>query len=1393
MADEVDYYVTTIKPNLDQLTSALRVKIIQQKLQEENLITEQDDQTLRFEMKTPYQQAQYVLDLLKGWAAKDQMKFFQIIRESAKSCPAHRKITDLLKLDALETAAALRPQESKDKYKSVGDKLSMLSKRPNSTMKQRGSPTVKTIVLNHGGYSDELEELVAMNVVQHIGSHMFRQLRMLSVAQPGDLVFICQSSNLHFVKVGNSVKLLCQAIGSADPVTYQWYLNDEIMPDQCKFNLDAVLGGSYHCVVSGTFGSKISESMEVLLVQKLASDHITAQGTEAMLQYYRSNNLIVTTPDEVLSLGKKVQRAFLEAIRTNGCVRCPRVRLMVVGQDRAGKTSFIKALLQSLCQQGAMSGSTDSTSGIEISLVKCHLHDRECKFEVVEGLETEIQAIKQLQAHHIAELILQHSLHPKKGDSSISKPPHDNAKVPIHSSAGNENSSGRNDDNSSSRNGQPNMRAKEVTSVPKKAEQGKVNEEDDMLVKNLKIQLDEEMRKLVADELKALKEHPLPLHPRHPGSSDLSDYLWLRLYDFAGQPIYYNTHACFMTSHGVYVIIHNLEKNLDDPAVVCVGHQGKEFIIEDGCGTNRNYLQTWMTAVSITESVMGSGSTTLTPSAIMVGTHYDIIKQQYPNLSERAEFLTAKEAAIDRVVNRFPLFQHFRRPFFYVDNLFTCDDAMDQLRCVRKKIVNLALEDKQSEGLIPFSWLRFEVDVYTESSSNPNGYWSYQEAIEKASRCFSLQNLGNEEHFQSMFQFYHRLGVIMWFGESAALSKYVVINPQLLLNLFRSIITLDPVVDNRKGFWTALRNTGILGYKHVDQMLEESIFANQKITAVDGQRDISERKDFLLKMLQMFGLSVPYFQSSSAVNDFHSGSLSRSSQFLIPSMVSQDLPVESFAEGLDSCPTIYLTSLHRLVPVALYSRLVVYLVRLFPLCPAIYKKFARLHIDKNYDLLLFNINTEQSGRIKLAIQRLCCDATVAQSVSPSRILNYVVHAIADIKSQGMQGLQFMLEIEVTCRGTQPVHQHFFPALDFQCNRHDHQSCADPVCCSQSVLARDQGSKRAYGGVHVRCGVNQCPNGLQPRQCVQHWFENWDTYADSKHLVEVCIVSGSFEAIPEGDVIAGDIIVTEGGGKDVGHHRNVTVVPDLPLGTIQLHCSVQRCDREAETSNYFWLKGGVLVGEGRCLELKSFNSDENSGVYCCQVVSRTCYSYSQPVFIQTAPGKLILKEPPAVEIYIVSATLRRVKEKSPVSLGQSIQLVCTAQSVEPDMKLYYRWFQNKLPIPNAVDSSFVIESVQDFHDGLYHCVVSDHPVDPARMTSSSICSSDAEIIIASHNWRDDECWLQHQTNQRRKQNQVAIYKEYRAKGNSSSWYLCLSEMCFCVYSIDIVVIDFLYSL
>lgn len=148
----------------------------------------------------------------------------------------------------------------------------------------------------------------------------------------------------------------------------------------------------------------------------------------------------------------------------------------------------------------------------------------------------------------------------------------------------------------------------------------------------------------------------------------------------------------------------------------------------------------------------------------------------------------------------------------------------------------------------------------------------------------------------------------------------------------------------------------------------------------------------------------------------------------------------------------------------------------------------------------------------------------------------------------------------------------------------------------------------------------------------------------------------------------------------------------------------------------------------------------------------------------------MKEPPAVRIYVaVGKSTHRVKEKSSVSLGQKIRLLCTAEPSVSDMRLHYQWFQNKLAIPHAVHQTLEIESVQDFHDGIYYCIVSDQPVDPRNTRNSCVTSSHAEVIIASPgvklswnfscfviefvlclDWREDECWFQHQVHHRQRQ-------------------------------------------
>jgi hypothetical protein len=108
--EEEDFYEMSIRPNLQQLTSMLRVEIIQQSLQQEYLITDYDDQVLRLKYKTPIDRSVYLLDLMKGWDADAYFKFCQIVRKSASTCPSHRTVAKLLKLP--ETSDSVHPDRS---------------------------------------------------------------------------------------------------------------------------------------------------------------------------------------------------------------------------------------------------------------------------------------------------------------------------------------------------------------------------------------------------------------------------------------------------------------------------------------------------------------------------------------------------------------------------------------------------------------------------------------------------------------------------------------------------------------------------------------------------------------------------------------------------------------------------------------------------------------------------------------------------------------------------------------------------------------------------------------------------------------------------------------------------------------------------------------------------------------------------------------------------------------------------------------------------------------------------------------------------------------------------------------------------------------------------------
>ena len=138
------------------------------------------------------------------------------------------------------------------------------------------------------------------------------------------------------------------------------------------------------------------------------------------------------------------------------------------------------------------------------------------------------------------------------------------------------------------------------------------------------------------------------------------------LWDFAGQHLYYASHPVFLSSRAVYILVHNLSKQLNAPAEPCVRQGTHDVILENPDGeTNLENLLSWLVTVhrmKITgeeiREEMERKLPYLRPPVFIVGTHAD-------KPFEEIETMTSQ---IQQSISGKEYESHVIRPFFSVDN-----------------------------------------------------------------------------------------------------------------------------------------------------------------------------------------------------------------------------------------------------------------------------------------------------------------------------------------------------------------------------------------------------------------------------------------------------------------------------------------------------------------------------------------------------------------------------------------------------------------------------------------------------------------------------------------------------------------------------------------------------
>lgn len=588
-----------------------------------------------------------------------------------------------------------------------------------------------------------------------------------------------------------------------------------------------------------------------------------------------------TVPPEIQARGIEAKHAFQRALK-KGKVRVYRGRVMLIGQNRAGKTSLKKSLLGLKFDPGE-----ESTEGIEVDPSRFDLDvDRVMNWQLVKNEKFTSEFADDIARLVVGEL--------RSGDEE-KKPEVNSSEVePVQTDVTQGASAPQSDQVAATSFAEQDFPADTPSDHSSAAGAGLA----ELLQDAERFHIEVDSSRTVPEDVKSLVAKYL--ESQAGGEQQASDReTVVTIWDFAGQHLYYASHPVFLSPRAVYVLVYNLSKELSANMEPCVRQGVHDFIPHSsGDETNLDSILSWLVSihnlsaeVRAKEKDQEEEQPYLRPPVIIVGTHAD-------NPFEDPKRM---ETQIKKSLSGKTYEQHVRRPFYRVDNTRSGED--EGVRKVRQEIREvLRLEPYMGED-VPVRWFNFERVV--EALVQQKVFYL------KVSQLYFIVSktclIEDETEMVAMLDFYHDLGIVIWHGDT------VVLQTQWLIHLFRKLITIRPFDEQNPrhaAAWNELEETGLLSMRLVDHVFAEFLCDGQ------SQNDI-------LCMMEMYGLIARFTPKSEAAED------SPAVKYFVPAQLCSCPETELDTTESEICP-LYINFTDGFLPHGLFPQLV---SRFISVCP----------------------------------------------------------------------------------------------------------------------------------------------------------------------------------------------------------------------------------------------------------------------------------------------------------------------------------------------------------------------------------------------------------------------------------------------------------------------------
>ena len=394
------------------------------------------------------------------------------------------------------------------------------------------------------------------------------------------------------------------------------------------------------------------------------------------------------------------------------------------------------------------------------------------------------------------------------------------------------------------------------------------------------------------------------------GSSHRKAEVLLYVWDSGGQIVFLDVLPAFLTSRTLFFLVFNSSVELSKKLLAVTRCKGVITNTQEYHLSTLEILLQWMASI---HSHLGphseDGMMRPYPKVLLVGTHNDRLSSSevQANIAQLLQSQYENKSYADLLMP-FPL--------YFVDNTKAGkgDNEDTTYKKLRECVHHFASDNLTVRT--PVSWVLFRKVVQMISQENEEPVISYEEALTIADACSIPANA-----LPSVLNFYHELGVVLYYPAIAALQQILVVDPQWLINQFAKLLSPHGFEDQkRKRLWVLFRNKGIVVGELYNDVLSGTAMKPQQF----------------LELLEHFHLAA-----SIKTRDVHPY---KGREYFIPSMICTP-PVSSPAVG----PTSAVEPLHvvfatNYVPPGCFVRLLTAIARK-PDCKVLFKNINRYRVD----------------------------------------------------------------------------------------------------------------------------------------------------------------------------------------------------------------------------------------------------------------------------------------------------------------------------------------------------------------------------------------------------------------------------------------------------------------